>query len=321
MKAVVITKPGGPEVLEIQQRERPKIGSHDVLIKVAAAGINRPDIIQREGKYPAPEGVVADIPGLEVSGEIVQVGSEVTSWMVGERVCALIPGGGYAQYVVADKGSCLPIPQGISLEDAAGLPETLFTVWHNVFQRGNLQRNERLFVYGGSGGIGSMAVQLGSIYGADVWCTAGSEEKVNYCKSLGASRVINYNKEQIKDLGSYQVDVILDSLGGEYFAPNIDMLKEDGRLVYINAMQGRKVELDIMKVMVKRISITGSTLRSRSLSFKSELARDIYQTAYPLLESGSFTSAVNYRFSLDKVVEAHKLLDSRDFQGKVVLIP
>lgn len=321
MKAVVITKPGGPEVLEIQQRERPKVGPYDVLIKVAAAGINRPDIIQREGKYPAPEGVVADIPGLEVSGEIVQVGSEVSSWMVGERVCALVPGGGYAQYVAADQGSCLPIPQGISLEDAAGLPETLFTVWHNVFQRGNLQRNERLFVYGGSGGIGSMAIQLASIYGTDVWCTAGTDEKVSYCESLGASRVINYHKVPIKDLGSYQVDVILDSLGGEYFAPNIDLLTEDGRLIYINAMQGRNVELDIMKVMLKRISITGSTLRSRSLPFKSELARDIYQKAYPLLESGNFISPVNYRYSLDEAVEAHKLLDSRDFKGKVILLP
>lgn len=322
MKAIVITRPGSPSVLEMRERPVPEMGAEEVLIRVSAAGINRPDVFQRKGNYPAPPGVVQDIPGLEVSGRIEAVGDAVTRWKAGDEVCALIPGGGYAEYVTAHEGSCLPIPQGMSLEESAALPEVLFTVWHNVFQRGRLRAGERILIYGGSGGIGSMAIRLSSLFGAIPFTLAGSAEKADFCTSLGAEKVIEYHKENaLERLGENFVDVILDSIGGEYFEQNIDLLRPEGRLVYINAMEGAKVELNIMKLMLKRLYITGSTLRARSHSFKKELASDILQNAYPLIEREEWSSMVRYRFPLREAAEAHALMESRDFMGKIILIP
>lgn len=320
MLAIVYDHPGPSSVLHLDQRPVPAIGDNDVLIRVAAAGVNRPDIIQRLGKYPAPAGVVQDIPELEVSGVIEKIGRHVTKWKPGDEVCALIPGGGYAEYVSAHEGSCLPVPAHISLEDAAALPETLFTVWHNMFQRGGLQKGETALIYGGSGGIGSMAIQLVSIYGAHAIALAGSSDKAAFCKSLGAEKVIDYTQNNLPDvLPSESIDLILDSLGGEYLEIGLNLLKPEGRLVYINAMTGNKPALDIMKVMRKRLYITGSTLRPRDLDFKASLAYDIRQQAFPLLENQRFKSVVNYRFPAQNAADAHALMESRDFIGKIIL--
>lgn len=306
--------------MHLADREIPRIGDREVLIKVCAAGVNRPDVIQRRGNYPAPKGIVQDIPGLEVSGRIEAAGSAVRGWKTGQEVCALVPGGGYAGYVAADAGSCLPVPRHISLEEAAALPETLFTVWHNVFQRGQLQQHEELLVYGGSGGIGSMAIQLASLYGAGVTAVAGTDKKKDYCLSLGAARAINYKAGDLTDaLKSESFDLILDSVGGDYLDINLELLKAEGRLVYINAMEGGKPRLNIFRVMQKRLYITGSTLRSRSYDFKRELAADILERAFPLLENKGFDPVVKHRFPAAEAAKAHALMESRDFTGKIIL--
>ena len=321
MKAIVYDAPGDATVLHIEERPIPNCKANEVLIKVVGAGINRPDIFQRIGRYPAPHGVVQDIPGLEVAGIIEQVGKDVKHQYVGQQVCALVPGGGYAEYVAVDAGSCLPKPSGISLEDAAALPETLFTVWHNIFQRGKLKPGEDVFIYGGSGGIGSMAIQLVNLYGSRAYTMASSIEKELYCISLGAIRVVKQEKCNILEvLGENSMDVVLDSVGGEYLDVNLNLLRTEGRLIYINAMNGNHPSLNIMKVMQKRLHITGSTLRNRSYSFKKELAQDIIQNAYPLIESPQFKSLVNYTFPMEKVVEAHQLMESREFTGKIILL-
>lgn len=321
MRAIIISSPGAPEVLRLEERPIPVIKENEVLIKTAAAGVNRPDVFQRQGNYPAPEGAVQDIPGLEVSGIIEKTGSAVTGWKPGDEVCALVTGGGYAEYVAADAGSCLPIPRGISLTDAAALPEVLFTVWHNVFQRGNLKKGEHVLIYGGSGGIGSMAIQLVRLFGAIPYTLASSADKIDHCRSLGAERVINYKDEDLLSiLGSESMDVILDSIGGDYFVINLDLMRPDGRLVYINAMEGRKAEIDIMKVIRKRLHITGSTLRARSPEFKKSLAQDILENAFPLLQNDRFKNMVSHRFLLEEAAEAHRLMESRNFLGKMILI-
>lgn len=320
MRAIVITEPGGPEVLKLEERPLPDIKDHEVLIRVVAAGVNRPDVFQRKGNYPAPPGAVQDIPGLEVSGIIAQVGKSIVNFKIGDEVCALVTGGGYAEYVAADAGSCLPIPKGLPLEDAAALPEVLFTVWHNVFQRGSLKKGENVLIYGGSGGIGSMAIQLVRLYGAVPYTLASSEEKIKYCIDLGAEKVVNYKQEDVLSaLGSGSMDVILDSVGGRYFAANLDLLRSDGRLVYINTMGGNTSEIDLRKVMMKRLLITGSTLRARSPEFKKALADDIHEKAYPLIENKEFKNMVRYRFRLDEAADAHRLMESRDFMGKIIL--
>lgn len=320
MKAIVISEYGDPSVLKYEEREIPEMGSNEVLIKVCAAGVNRPDVIQRIGKYPAPIGVVQDIPGLEVSGIIIDKGDNVTKWEIGQEVMALIPGGGYAEYATADQGSCLPIPKGFTIDDAAALPEVLFTVWHNIFQRAELQKNENVLIYGGTGGIGAMATQLVSLFGAKAHTLVSSEAKADFSKSLGAHKTVNYKQESLLEaLGSPSMDVILDSIGGDYFDINIDLLKPDGRLVYINAMEGGKAMVNIFKVMQKRLIITGSTLRAREYEFKSNLAQDILENAYPLIEDNRFKNMVNYKFPLKDAAEAHRLMDSRDFMGKIVL--
>lgn len=320
MKAIVYDEPGHPDVLYVCKRELPIVHPKEVLIKVKAAGINRPDIAQRKGNYPAPPGAVQDILGLEVSGEIVELGSQVSRFQKGDKVMALVPGGGYAEYVAADEGSCLPIPKGISLEEAAALPEVLFTVWHNLFRRGSLQTHQRTLIYGGSGGIGSMGIQLAHLSGAKVNTLVSSKEKEEYCRSLGADEVLNYKEDDlVKEWGERTFDVILDSVGGEYLDVNLDLLKDEGRLVYINAMEGGKPGLNIFKMMQKRITITGSTLRPRSVEFKAKLAQDILKNAFPFLEDDRFLPNVKHRFSPEEVVEAHRLMESRDFFGKMII--
>jgi len=320
MKAIVISEFGEPEVLRIDERPSPVLKAYDVLIQVKTAGVNRPDVFQRKGNYPAPEGAPADIPGLEVAGIIVQVGTKASMWKVGNEVLALVSGGGYAEYVAADEGSCLPKPVDLTWEESAAIPETVFTVWHNLFQRGRLQPGEKVLIHGGAGGIGSCAIQLANAWGAIVYATAGDDEKVRFCESLGATRAINYKKDDFEVLLSdVGIDVILDSIGGAYFEKNINLLNPDGRLVYINATLGAKVQLNILRVMQNRLTITGSTLRSRDLGFKHTLAKDIQHYVFPLITGKRFKPNVSRVFTLSQAAEAHRLMESGAFLGKIVL--
>jgi len=320
MKAAVITTYGNAEVLKLEEREVPTIDKHEVLIRVKAAGVNRPDVIQRQGKYPAPPGVPMDIPGLEVAGIIEEVGINVSQWKVGDHVCALLAGGGYAEFVKADAGLCLPIPKGFSFVDAAGLPETIFTVWSNVFQRGNLQAGESLLVHGGSSGIGITAIQLAKYLGARVTVTVGSDEKGKACLDLGADDFINYKTQDFEQvLTESPVDVILDIIGGDYFDKNLNVLRPEGRLVYINAMNGNIVTLDIMKLMQKRIILTGSTLRNREIAFKTSLASEIRKKVWPIITSGNFKPVISATFPLKEAYKAHELMETSQHIGKIIL--
>lgn len=320
MRAMVITKPGETDVLQVQERAIPAIAECEVLIHVKAAGINRPDIFQRKGNYPAPAGTVEDIPGLEVAGIITQLGTEVTERKVGEKVCCLVAGGGYAEYVVAHQDMCLPIPEGVSFEEAAILPETVYTVWDNVFRRGALRKGESILIHGGAGGIGSTAIQLAKAFGTRVLTTVSSDEKEAYCLQLGADKAVNYRESDFREvLQEEKVNVVLDSIGGDYFQKNLDLLDTDGRLVYINAMKGQKVELNILKLMQKRILITGSTLRARELSFKIPLTREIHQHVWPLIGK-SFRPQLFKVFPLEDAAEAHELMENGVFLGKLALV-
>ncbi|WP_426584472.1 NAD(P)H-quinone oxidoreductase [Mucilaginibacter sp. R-33] len=324
MKAIVITQPGGPEVLQLTDRPKPVIANDEVLIKVIAAGINRPDVFQRKGNYPPPAGAPADIPGLEVAGTVIEVGKAVTRWKPGDRVCALVAGGGYAEYCKAPEGQCLPVPASLSFPEAASLPETFFTVWSNVFDRGNLKPGESLLVHGGSSGIGVAAIQMAKALGSTVYTTAGSDDKCSFCEQLGANKAINYKnadfKEEIKALtNGAGVNVILDMIGGDYMPGNIDSLAVEGRLVMINAMNGREVQLDLGKVMAKRLIITGSILRSRDTAFKAAIAQNLEQKIWPLLSSGKIRPIVYKTFDASEAVEAHKLMESSTHTGKIVL--
>lgn len=321
MKAVVIEKAGGPEVLKIQDRDIPKISSNEVLIQVKAAGINRPDIFQRQGKYPAPEGVIQDIPGLEVSGIVVEVGNSVLNIQKGERVMALVAGGGYAEYVNVDAGSCIRIPDYMSFEQAAAMPETIYTVWHNLFQRGKLKQKDNVLIHGGAGGIGSTAIILAKLFGSQVYTTVSNEEKYNFVSELGADIVINYKNENFEDiLREKRIDVVLDFIGGEYFEKNINILHPDGRLVYINAMGGGKVELNIFKMMQKRLTITGSTLRNRDISFKRNLTQDIVTNLLPHLVSNQITLPIYRKFAFEQAADAHKIMEENKLLGKLIFV-
>lgn len=316
-----MTATGAPDVLKLQKKNVPALLSHQVLVKVKAAGINRPDVAQRKGHYPPPAGAPADIPGLEVAGIVEACGSEVTRWQPGDAVCALLPGGGYAEYAVVDARHCLPVPPDWTFAEAASLPETVFTVWHNVFQRGNLQRSESFLVHGGSSGIGITAIQLARAWGAKVYATAGSEEKCRACVDLGAHECINYKTQDFAEaLKGKGVDVILDMVGGDYIARNLDLLKPDGRLVFINAMHGAKGEFNVMQVMQKRLTITGSTLRPRDADFKAALAADIERQVWPLLLAGKFKPVIYQTFALAEAAQAHELLESSQHIGKLVLL-
>lgn len=321
MKAIVITKPGGPEVLQMTDRPVPRVAPEQVLIAVRAAGINRPDILQRKGHYPAPQGVSADIPGLEVAGEVVEIGTKVDGIQIGDRVMALVAGAGYAEYVAADAGSCIRLPASISYEEAACLPENLFTVWHNVFQRGGLSRGQRFLVHGGAGGIGYTAIQLAKAFGAEVYTTVSTREKEAFVYAIGADHVVRYREmdfaEQWKDA---EIDLVLDSIGGDYFDKNMQVLRPDGHLVYINATQGAKVELNLLKLMQKRIHLTGSTLRARESAFKAALAHEIEHKVLPLLLNGQFKVHLDRTFPLAQAADAHAFMEESKHIGKLVLV-
>jgi putative PIG3 family NAD(P)H quinone oxidoreductase len=320
MAAVAITRPGPPDVLVAERRPVPRPGPGEVLIRVAAAGVNRPDCLQRAGGYPPPPGV-SDLPGLEVAGTVVAAGPGVTTPAVGEPVCALLAGGGYAGYCVAPAVQCLPIPAGLDFVAAAALPETFFTVWHNVFERGQLRAGETLLVHGGASGIGTTAIQLASALGARVFATAGSEDKCRLCESLGAARGINYRSESFATIlkPPAGADVVLDMVGGPYLADNIKALNEDGRLVVIAALGGTKAELNLGLLFVKRLVVTGSTLRNRPVAEKGRMAGELLRHVWPLLASGRIRPVVQEVFPLARAADAHRLLEANEARGKLVL--
>ena len=324
MIAVAIREPGGPDVLTPVERPVPSIGAEDVLIKVVAAGVNRPDIMQRQGRYAPPPGVT-DIPGLEVAGTVEAVGSGVHGWAVGDSVCALVSGGGYAEYCAAPAPQCLPVPNGLSMVEAAGLPEVMFTVWTNVFERGRLQSGESILVHGGSSGIGTAAIQLARARGARVFATAGSPEKCAACDALGAERAINYRTEDFvaavkaatDDRG---VDVVLDMVGGDYMQRNLDALALDGRLVQIAQLGGYRSTISTIPILQRRLTITGSTLRPRPVEEKGRIARQVHEHVWPLLESGQVRVLVHATFPLARASDAHQLMESSTHIGKLVLL-
>jgi NADPH2:quinone reductase len=324
MKAIIITQPGAPEVLQIAERPKPVCGASEVLVKVMAAGINRPDVAQRKGNYPPPGNAPQDIPGLEIAGIVEEIGANITRWKVGDKVCALVIGGGYAEYCNVPEGQCLPIPENLSFIEAASLPETFFTVWSNVFDRGRLNPGESLLVHGGSSGIGVAAIQMAKAMGSIVYVTAGSDEKCKFCEDLGAAKAINYKtgnfKEEINKITNGKgVDVILDMIGGDYTPLNLQSLADEGRLVMINMMKGKDVGIDLALVMRKRLHITGSMLRSRDVGFKTAIAQNLEKHIWPMLASGKIKPIIYKVFPANKAAEAHHLMESSEHTGKIVL--
>lgn len=320
MKAVEITKPGGPDVLQLTERTVPQPGAGEVLLKIAYAGVNRPDALQRAGMY-APPPNASDLPGLEASGTVVAVGEGVSEWAEGDEVCALLPGGGYAEYALTPAAHCLPIPDGMGLKEAACLPETFFTVWSNVFQRGGLQAGEVFLVHGGSSGIGTTAIQLASVLGARVFTTAGSDEKCRACLDLGAERAINYRAEDFVEVIRAEggANLILDMVGGDYIPRNIKSLADDGRLVQIAFLSGPKVELNFAQIMTRRLTITGSTLRPQSDLAKTKIADALRQNAWPLLNAGRVAPVMDSEFALAEAAAAHARMETSGHIGKIVL--
>ncbi len=325
MRAVEISRPGGPEVLELAERPRPEPGPDEVLVRVEAAGVNRPDVLQRRGLYAPPPGAT-DIPGLEVAGTIVGLGAGVAEWRLGDRVTALLAGGGYAEYAVAPTPQCLPIPGDLGPAAAAALPETFFTVWTNVFDRGRLAAGETFLVHGGASGIGTTAIALAHAFGARVFATAGSAERCRACERLGAERGIERSAEDFvavtrEATGGRGVDVILDMVGGDYLPRNVAALAENGRLVQIAYLRGPKAELDLDLVMRRRLVITGSTLRPRSVAEKGAIARALRERVWPRLEAGELRPLVHATFPLAEAAAAHALMESNEHVGKIVLLP
>ena len=320
MRAVEISEAGGPEVLKICERPVPEPAHDQVVIRVAWAGVNRPDALQRAGAYDPPPGA-SDLPGLEASGEVVAVGAGVEWPAVGDEVCALLPGGGYAEYVATPAAHCLPVPEGMGLKEAACLPETFFTVWSNVFQRGGLQAGERFLVHGGSSGIGTVAIQLAHHFGARVFATAGSAEKCAACERLGAERAINYRDEDfvsvLKEAGG--ADLILDMVGGDYIPRNVKALATEGRLVMIAFLQGPKAELNFAQVMVKRLTVTGATLRPQSDLAKARIAGALREEVWPLLAAGKVGPVMDSEFPLEEAAAAHARMEESGHIGKIVL--
>jgi NADPH2:quinone reductase len=323
MRAIEITTPGGPDVLRLGQRPVPAPATGEVLIEVATAGVNRPDVLQRKGGYAPPPGA-SDIPGLEVAGKVVATGPNVDEWKIGDEVCALVTGGGYAEYVAAPSAQCLPIPKGLTLEQAASLPETFFTVWINVFQRGGLKNHETLLVQGGSSGIGVTAIQMARAFGHRVFVTAGTAEKCAECEKLGATRAINYRSEDfvavIKELTAGRgVDVILDMVGGDYVPRELSCLAEDGRLSLIAFLGGTKASLDMTDILRRRLTITGSTLRPRPVEVKAAIARALREKVWPLIEAGRIRPVIYKTFELEQAAAAHALMESSEHVGKIML--
>lgn len=320
MRAIEIAQPGGPEVLVPTMRPVPAPQAGQILIAVDHAGVNRPDALQRAGLYAPPPGA-SDLPGLEASGTIAAIGSGVTRWRVGDAVCALLPGGGYAQYALTHQDHALPVPEGMGMAEAAALCETYFTVWSNVFQRGALQAGERFLVHGGSSGIGTTAIQLAAHFGARVFATAGSDEKCAACAALGAERAINYREDDFVEILRAEggADLILDMVGGPYLPRNVKALANDGRLVQIAFLQGPKVELNFAQVMLRRLTITGSTLRPQSDSAKAAIAADLAQHVWPLLGAGRIAPVMDSCYALEKASDAHARMESSSHIGKIVL--
>jgi NADPH:quinone reductase len=323
MNAVAITTPGGPEVLRLTQQPTPKPEPGQLLVKVAAAGVNRPDVAQRAGSYPPPAGH-SPLPGLEVAGEVVEAGVGATRWKVGDKVCALVNGGGYAEYCIAEETSALPVPPGFDMVRAAALPETFFTVWNNVFDRGRLAPGEWFLVHGGSSGIGTTAIQLASAFGARVIATAGSAEKCQACLDLGADRAVNYKTEDFvatakEATGGKGVDVILDMVGGDYTDKNIVMAAEDGRIVQIATLGGIEAKVNLARLMMKRLTLTGSTLRPRTREVKAGFARALEERVWPLLATGKVKLVIDSTFPLAEAAAAHRRLETSQHVGKIVL--
>jgi len=320
MRVIEITEAGAPEVLKLAERERPVPRHGEILIKVAYAGVNRPDALQRAGAYAPPKGA-SDLPGLEASGEVAAIGAGVSEWAVGDKVCALLPGGGYAEYVTTPAAHALPVPKGMSLKEAACLPETFFTVWTNVFQRGGLKAGERFLVHGGSSGIGTTAIQLASAFGARVFTTVGNEDKANACRALGAERVMNYRNEDFVEVLKAEggANLILDMVGGEYIPRNIRALADDGRLVQIAFLTGPKVELNFAQIMARRLTLTGSTLRPQSELAKAKIADELREQVWPLLDMGRVAPVMDQEFALEDAARAHARMEGSTHIGKIVL--
>lgn len=323
MICVEITRPGPPDVLQLAERPDPEPGPGDVLIQVAAAGVNRPDVLQRRGAYPPPPGA-SDLPGLEVSGTIAALGEGVTQWRVGDRVCALVSGGGYASLCIAPAPQCLPVPSGLDLIAAAAIPETFFTVWTNVFDRGHLRAGESALFHGGSSGIGTTAIQLAAAHGSVVYVTVGSDDKARACEALGATHAINYRThdfvERVRQLTNGRgVDLILDIMGGDYLPRNLQALATDGRVVQIGLMGGESSTIDLRRVLARRLTITGSTLRSRTVAEKGAIASALRRNVWPLIEAGRVKPVVHCTFPLHDAAGAHRLMESSEHIGKIVL--
>jgi NADPH:quinone reductase len=323
MKCIEISKPGGPEVLVPAERSNPVPKPDEILIKVAAAGVNRPDVAQRAGLYPPPPDA-SDLPGLEVAGEVVAVGANVKMWKLGDKVCALAHGGGYAEYCVVPEVQALPVPKGLSMVEAASLPETFFTVYSNVFERGRLAPGESLLVQGGSSGIGVTAIQIAAAMGNRVFATAGTDQKCAACVQLGAEKAINYKTEDFVEVikqatGGKGVNVVLDMVGGDYVAREIKCMAPEGRLVFIAVLGGAKAAFNVAEVMQKRLVLTGSTLRPRPVEFKGAIARNLREKVWPLIESGRIKPVIFKTFPLAQASEAHKLMESSQHIGKIML--
>jgi putative PIG3 family NAD(P)H quinone oxidoreductase len=324
LRVIEIARFGPPDGLQLAERPMPRPGAGEVLIKVAAAGVNRPDVVQRYGKYPPPPGA-SDLPGLEVAGHIAERGEGVVQWRAGDAVCALLSGGGYAEYCVAPQAQCLRPPDTLSLVEAAAVPETFFTVWTNVFERGRLQANETILVHGGSSGIGTTAIQLAREFGARVFTTAGSEAKCQACRELGASLAVNYRNTDFvaacKDATAGRgVDLVLDIVGGDYLARNLDVLALEGRLVQIAFLSSSKVELDLMQMMRRRLTITGSTLRPRTPEEKGQIGRALEAHVWPLIAAGRVKPIIHARLPLERAADAHRMMEASEHIGKIVLI-
>ena len=323
MTVIEVREPGGPEMLGPETRPLPNPAKNEVLIAVAAAGINRPDVLQRQGLYPPPKGV-SDLLGLEVSGPIVAIGENVTRFKPGDFVCALVNGGGYAEYAVAPETTTLLAPQGLNPVEAAALPETIFTVWHNVFERGGLKEGDWLLVHGGASGIGTTAIQLGTAFGAKVIVTVGDDAKAKACEALGAVRAINYRKEDFLDVvkeatAKHGADVILDMVGGDYIERNIRAAALEGHIVQIAFLKGSKVEVDLMRLMMRRLTLTGSTLRAQTDATKAKMATVIEERIWPLITQGKYKPVIDSTFPLAEAAEAHKRIDNPAHVGKIVL--
>lgn len=323
MTAIAITAPGGPDVLIPEQLSIPRPATGQILIKVAAAGVNRPDILQRLGNYAPPPGASLT-PGLEIAGEVIELGDGCGRYGIGEKICALVPGGGYADYCIADEINTLPLPKGLSFTEAAGIPETFFTVWTNVFQRGKLQSGETFLVHGGTSGIGTTAIMLAKAFGAKVIATAGSDEKCAACLKLGAGIAINYRSTNFaEELQAREIapDVILDMVGGDYTNRNLQIANKDGRIIQIAFLRGAKAEIDLASIMMKRLTLTGSTLRPRTPHEKALIARELEEKVWPLLEQGQCKPVIHATFPLTQAADAHRMMEASKHTGKIILLP